>query len=273
MDASDSFLLLLYIPEIVYSVSGILKQYIAKKQLLILKTNTMSTLKKCKIVMLPTNQQTKYLMVYSDVEKTKGKLILNGLKNDEYKEYQHLYIISDDEIKEGDYFLADNRLNTTSNKGLPNWVLCKCTKVKNSWVYCNEIPDEGHNGDWCKKIIATTDESLNLPQPSQQFIQKFVEEYNRGNIITDVLVEYELISNEEYFGNTINPDDDVPYFDENLKINPKDSTITIKKAKDSYTREEVVKLLVDCCGEVSCEDGKLLGKSPEELYKWIEENL
>ena len=60
----------------------------------------MSTFKKAKVVMLPTNQQTKYLMVYSDVEKTKGKLILNGLKNDEYKEYQHLYIISDDEIKE-----------------------------------------------------------------------------------------------------------------------------------------------------------------------------
>ena len=41
-------------------------------------------LKRCKVVMLPTNQKTKYLMVYSDVEKTKGKLILNGLKNDYY---------------------------------------------------------------------------------------------------------------------------------------------------------------------------------------------
>ena len=41
----------------------------------------MSTFKKAKVVMLPTNQKTKYLMVYSDVEKTKGKLILNGLKN------------------------------------------------------------------------------------------------------------------------------------------------------------------------------------------------
>ena len=60
----------------------------------------MSTFKKGKMVILPTNQQTKYLMVYSDVEKTKGKLILNGLKNDEYKEYQHLYITSNEEIKE-----------------------------------------------------------------------------------------------------------------------------------------------------------------------------
>ena len=60
----------------------------------------MSNFKEAKVVMLPTNQKTKYLMVYSDVEKTKGKLILNGLKNDEYKEYQNFYIISDDEIKE-----------------------------------------------------------------------------------------------------------------------------------------------------------------------------
>ena len=138
-----------------------------------------------------------------------------------------------------------------------------------------------------REVLATTDESLEprnlygnsglfktkLPQPSQQFIEKFIEEYNRGNVITDVLIEYELISNEEYFGNTVNPDYDVPYFDEKLKINPKDNTITIKKVKDSWNREEVEKLLLDCCGEVSCEDGKLLGKNPEELYKWIEENL
>ena len=60
----------------------------------------MSTFKKAKVILLPTNRKTKYLMVYSDVEKTKDKLILNGLKNDEYKEYQNFYIILDDEIKE-----------------------------------------------------------------------------------------------------------------------------------------------------------------------------
>lgn len=72
-----------------------------------------------------------------------------------------------------------------------------------------------------KKIIATTDESLyfkdtnknpkqymgsyismslgeNLPQPSQQFIQKYIGEYNKGNIITDVLVEYNDTSKNEF---------------------------------------------------------------------------
>ena len=200
-------------------------------------------LKKCKIVMLSTNQQTKYLMVYSDVEKTKGKLILNGLKNDEYKEYQHLYIISDDEIKEGDWFYNIH------------------SKIVGRAAF-NFGKDE-----LAKKIIATTtDSSLGLPQPSQQFIQKFVEEYNKGNIITDVLVEYELISNEEYFGNTVNPDDDVPYFDERLKINHKDNTITIKKAKDSYTKEEVENLIYTAMKD-RCYT------TIAEWKKWIEENL
>ena len=117
-----------------------------------------------------------------------------------------------------------------------------------------------------REVLATTDESLNLPQPSQQFIEKFVEEYNRGNIITDVLVEYELISNEEYFGNTVNPDDDVPYFDERLKINHKDSTITIKKVKDSWNREEVENLIYTAMKD-RCYT------TIAEWKKWIEENL
>ena len=231
-------------------------------------------LKQCKVVMLPTNQKTKYLMVYSDVEKTKGKLILNGLKNDEYKEYQNFYIISDDEIKKGDWFI-----NLQHNK------IYQCVPkpfVGEVWV--NE------NKDVCKKIIATTDTSLYthqketvslpervfyLPQPSQQFIQKYIEEYNKGNVITDVLVEYELISNEEYFGNTVNPDDDVPYFDERLKINLKDNTITIKKIKDSWNREEVIEL----CKQAFIDGTYAGGFGPNEktinseTEKWIGENL
>ena len=142
-----------------------------------------------------------------------------------------------------------------------------------------------------REVLATTDESLRtkykennhqplskynyiLPQPSQQFIQKYIEEYNRGNIITDVLVEYELISNEEYFLNTINPDENVPYFDENLKINPKYNTITIKKAKDSYTREEVIEFGNKV--KEYCKDGWKEETLHRVFFEWdkcIEENL
>ena len=178
----------------------------------------MSTFKKAKVVMLSTNQKTKYLMVYSDVEKTKGKLILNGLKNDEYKEHQHFYIISDDGIKLFDW-IYNNKENIVEQ-----------ITSKTQLIF---VLEENKENQTFKKIISTTDKTLSqtsrteIPQPSQQFIQKFVEEYNKGNVITDVLIEYELISNEEYFGNTVNPDDDVPYFDERLKINSKDNSLNI----------------------------------------------
>ena len=210
----------------------------------------MSTFKKAKVVMLPTNQQTKYLMVYSDVEKTKGKLILNGLKNDEYKEYQHLYIISDDEIK-----LFDCVYNNKEN-------IVEQINSKTQLIF---VLEENKENKTFKKIIATTDTSLKLyesevlasssgfslkteniylPQPSEQFIQKYIEEYNKGNVITDVLVEYGII----YEGRSYDL-----YNPNKLKINPKDNTITIKKIKDSYSREEVDRMLDEQASKTTAE--------------------
>ena len=98
-----------------------------------------------------------------------------------------------------------------------------------------------------REVLATTDTSLkidnpnydigrlayiNLPQPSQQFIEKYIEEYNKGNVITDILVEYEYLLDDRAV---------LPYW--NLKVNPKDNTITIKKVKETYTKEELCQIL------------------------------
>ena len=184
-------------------------------------------LKKCKIVMLPTNQKTKYLMVYSDVEKTKGKLILNGLKNDEYKEYQNIYIISDNKIKEGDYCYS-----------------YKMNKIVKST--CDVSREANKNIGFWEKVIATTDKTLSqtnrteIPQPSKQFIEKYIEEYNKSNIITDVLVEYESDFNSCFCTKDICNGNNCP---KKLNINPKDNTITIKKVKEVYTKEELCQVL------------------------------
>lgn len=226
----------------------------------------MSTFKKAKVILLPTNEKSKITLSFK--ERSFNQLIepkLTLIKESNYQlsniQSQHLYIISDDEIKEGDW-CYDNLL------GL---------------VFQFEIGEA--NSDFIKKhikkIIATTDIKLGtceysdryresyfnpLPQPSQQFIEKYIEEYNKGNVITDVLVEYEgkaLYTEQQYFKG----------YKDNLKINPKNNTITIKKVKDSWNREEVVQLLIDCCAEISSIHGKLKGKEPADLYKWIEENL
>ena len=141
----------------------------------------------------------------------------------------HLYVLSNDEIKESDYCYS-----------------YKTNKIVKST--CDVSREANKNIGFWKKVIATTDTSLYihqketislpervfyLPQPSQQFIQKFVEEYNKGNVITDVLVEYELkITHDGRINNNTK-------MWEELKINPKDNTITIKQVKKSWNKEEV----------------------------------
>ena len=242
------------------------KTIYSKKQILILKTNTMSMFKKAKAVMLPTNEPSKIGNLATYQGRSLAKVIKEGVKPiNTIVQFWNLYIISDDEIKEGDWYINLLQDNT---------------------IYQNNIKNYNVNKSYFKKIIATTDTSLKiprknshpnsvwkldgalLPQPSKQFIEKYIEEYNKGNVITEILVEYELISNEEYFGNTVNPDNDVPYFDEKLKINPKDNTITIKKIKDSYSREEVIELLKDIASDANRDSDFSFNTN-----KWIEENL
>ena len=136
-----------------------------------------------------------------------------------------------------------------------------------------------------REVLATTDTSLYihqketislpervfyLPQPSEQFIQKYIEEYNKGNVITDVLVEYTF--NDFKFMATLCTTKEKEYV---LKINPKDNTITIKKVKDSWTREEVIEL----CRQAFIDGTYAGGFGPNEktidseTEKWIEENL
>lgn len=217
----------------------------------------MSTLKRAKVVMLPTEKASNVWL-----NKFSNQLHLDGEFKENHKDAinQHLYIISDEEIKEGDWFVgfADGSIKPFVNQA------DKSTVEINNW----QLNKKGHSSN--KKIIATTDKSLtekiealgtgstyvfNLPQSSQSFIKKFVEEYNKGNVITDVMVEYELCHGKNGY---------VP----ELKINPKDNTITIHKCKDSWSSEEMRQKL---------NDYRLYAKntnlSIEMFDKWIEENL
>ena len=248
----------------------------------------MGTFKKGKVVMLPTNERVintkEYQLLLSnslfwtskiEIERyDEGWFFLNNSSNhnscaitipnvDIFK-HQHLYIILDDEIKLFDW-VYNNKENIVERI---------TSKTKLIFVL-----EENKENQTFKKIIATTDTSLEprnlygnsglfktiLPQPSQQFIQKFVEEYNKGNIIEDVLVEY----GKEYV------DEKDAYGYNKLKINPKNNTITIKKVKDSWNREEVIEL----CRQAFIDGTYAGGFDPNEktidseTEKWIEENL
>ena len=228
----------------------------------------MSTFKKGKVVMLSTNEKSlnsvfslrsdkPYLM---SEQNSPFKARIYDTKN-LYHTYFNLYIISDDEIKENGTHFYNPHSNQLHISG-------------------NHTDYKAVNNNSCKKIIATTDTSLEiknelwsayqgryeadkLPQPSKQFIEKYIEEYNKGNIITDVLVEYNngcwvCKGNKNICKQRINEPSQELVKQEcesfySLKINPKDHTITIKKVKDSYTREEVDRMLDEQASRTTAE--------------------
>ena len=189
----------------------------------------------------------------------------------------HLYVLSDDEIKENNthfYNPHSGQLHISKN----------------------HTDYEAINKNGCKKIIATTDTSLGLPQPSQQFITKYIEEYNKGNVITDVLVEYEqdytnrscstcnlgtggtcelnlekkccsstnnVTKHGDYWISCLDGEEDSEIY--KIKVASKDSTITIKKLKDSLNREEILNDI-----EQAIIQGLDIGQYRD---KWIKENL
>ena len=211
--------------------------------------------KLAQVVMLPTNEKA---TVGSIVTRSSDNrmAIVNVLTKDDPQPciHQHLYILSDEEIKEGDWFVgfADGSIKPFVKQA------DESTVEINNW----QLNKKGHSSN--KKIIATTNKSIilperfpsftYLPQPSQSFIEKFLEEYNKGNVITDVMVEYESI------GAYANPKYDSDY---QLKINS-DNTINISIPKDSWSREEVTTLLYSLNRD---KEGNF------DCTKWIEENL
>lgn len=221
-------------------------------------------LKKVKVVMLATNEKAQHWTKELIWGVNKGvidyKLMLQkGISSAcEQMGYnpQHLYFLSDEEIKEGDWYYS-------SEIGFSGGVSQYKGGIKlTSW----------------KKIIATTDSSLEysfgktasfeLPHPSESFLEVFVREYNKGNVIKEVMVEYGEIE----YGHV--DDYSQPHgFETQLKVNSKDNTITIKRVKESWNREEIIQLFRDHHKTFSTKHeafSKLLWIQSNE---WIEQNL
>ena len=215
----------------------------------------MNTKRKCQVVLLSTSQQPLYNNIVTSPRYPNMIQKFGSFENsypDECKVH-HLYITSDEEIKEDDWYIGDNIIYNLVTKT---------------------------NGMNPQKIISTTNPALNLPQPSKSFIDKYIEEYNAGNPITEVMVEYELDICKRCNGkgteivailgecNCLKCKGKGILSDNiNLKVNP-DNTINIKPIKDNWSREEV-KQLCKLAFKYHCDNSRTTSL-PD---KWIEDNL
>jgi len=90
---------------------------------------------------------------------------------------QHIYITSDEEIKEGDWFAVDLFKITGESGGLH---IEKCIKLNDIWCNDFDVVSTRHKGN-CKKIILTTDQDLikdGVQAIDDDFLQWFVKNPN-----------------------------------------------------------------------------------------------
>jgi hypothetical protein len=142
----------------------------------------------CDVVMLETRFKKD---IYIPVFKLNEDSILTKFAGfgHSVSKFFHLYILSNDEIKEGDW----NYDRTTK----------QIYKAKRNYK-----PTE--DPQWLK-VLATTDTSLELPQIPTTFIQQSIDAYNNGNVIEKCFVEVEdksLVNGAKSFisniGNKVN---------------------------------------------------------------------
>ena len=190
----------------------------------------------CNVVMLPTNDKPIENNIGMNISDNSLQLMQRRHLGNKFFDTEngssahgivipkHLYIISSDEIKEGDWVLDGSFIRLITDKD-----------------YLSEAKLNSNFINW-RKIIATTNLLLkihkfkkgvlknleyNLPQPPLQFIEKFIEAYNNNVGIDEVLVENEKATYEKWIKNGA-----TPVFD-TLKVNS-DNTINIKLIKENY---------------------------------------
>jgi len=207
-----------------------------------------------KIIMLPTNNRKAKMFT----EWKQSKLIFNSESNISYNDcqYYELYILSNDEIKEGDWMYKDNKNYIIEIKQNTSGFIYK--KGDFSWT--------GNMG----KIIASTDNSLELPSIPESFIKAYIKAYNEDNPITEVQLEWEetdkidCLKSKGLSCNCIGICEAPDIY--KLKTR-EDNTVIIRQFKD-YSRNEVVKLLCKSFSKYA-----RMEYNNKDRDKWIEENL
>lgn len=213
--------------------------------------------------MLPTNDLT-FIRFNKSLNIISPDISDYGVKVNNYISCQHLYITSDDEIKESDWvynkvqktvFKADASFMKLIGNSLSTNHKIIATTDK-SLLSSNSIPHP--RGGNSKQMVGT------LPQPSQAFIEKYCKEGG----IDEVLVEY------EHRGHFNIPSEHWDYI---LKTDLSNNII-ISFIKDSYSKEEVVKLFELLTYEMA---QKIIGNRQSKYpyshsivpSDWIEKNL
>lgn len=187
------------------------------------------------VVMLPTKDASNLHLLGNELGYT------NIPNSNPLCKQQHLYFLSNEPIKEGGWCFEKYNGESLATKNHPKFI----DNEGNTWWLRNDIICTIVSKEY-KKIISTTDSSLTnncnckitcktikefcneykiLPQPSQDFIKYYIEQYNQGNIITEVEVGYyptnefinNVTTNKPHYKLSINEDNTITIGSDNIK--------------------------------------------------------
>lgn len=214
--------------------------------------------KRAKVIMLPTKEKLETGFTsggdYYYDNKNSSMGVLNKEGTRVYK--HHLYFITDDEIKEGDWFINDDGLWKCSGgiipTGLnPNKVVATTDKLlqRKDVVGKNDIVGYNFN-------------NLYLPKPSQAFIEKYCDKEG----IDEVNIEVDIICDES------NEDKSNLYLLSKLKVDPNHNTVTIHPIKTTWSREEIEEIIHKYSVEINEQEGMTVC-SDDSINEFITKTL
>jgi len=200
-----------------------------------------------KVVMLSTNE--KAILNISNVHNRKSNILTYNeiIPDDINHTAYNLYIISDDKPTKNDWCINNNmdtvyQLSNSGNYNGWNKIIATTDKLKIK-VTCNCSETEAIN---CGKPKAIGKCQQLIPQIPKHFIDYYITEYNKGNIITKVEVEY-IIGKINIFIETIPTNQgSLIWFNELgeyelLKLIP-DNCVCLKPLKTTWSKDEVKQL-------------------------------
>lgn len=141
---------------------------------------------KAGIVMLPTTSLQPFMICTVDGRLEIARERERHLFNSKCKP-QHLYFTTEEEPKDDDWCVAYQTV--LSNNNQKGYVREHYTDVVQFGK--NVVTSGRYDTIFFEKIVATTDESLGLPRPSNEFLQKYVEMQGK---IKKCLIEVKYIA-------------------------------------------------------------------------------
>lgn len=220
----------------------------------------MNKFKKAQVIMLPaTNSKTPVIKqtydsgVGPNTFLTTKKQVVN---TPSYYEYFHLYITTDDEIKEGDWLIWNDKIYHNS---------------KISFI--------GVDYSKCKKVVATTNPELghgnkngafyHLPKIPQWFINRYCQ---LGGGINNVAIEYKIT---DHYGDEVAHCEDgyyskMVYEGTTVKlVVDSDNYVSMRLLQELWSKEELILIIKQFRRELTMsQEGEYFDED-----KWIEDNL